>query len=393
MQHSIVNISNVSQDIYDMDVFDKEKNFIDFASHIKYNKYYKYERILSFYSLFLTIIGTICNLTSFIVMHHKNMRKYTCMRILAILSLSDLFVLYQWNFNMFFQYNLTRPPLYRDLEELSLFGCRWIGFFAFSCLQASAWLLSFLSIDRLMTIYSSWWTRIMKREVITNAIIYSIVLFIMLLNSHLVFLNGYTIYENVYNETLKLNQTIEKVICYKSINDPSYINPKWQYFHFFAYSIFPFSIMLLCNSIIILNVVFCRKIESKSKRSVSKKRHLTFMLILVTFSFIFLTAPSVILHSFFRSMLKTKPYKRLCYMIVSNLLHSSHAINFFLYIYSSPNFRNEFLNLFKLFQKKNELRRARTNIDKQRKTDVRRVKTLKNSTFNPILSTSDLDVE
>ena len=175
MQHSIVNISNVSQDIYDlMDVFDKEKNFIDFASHIKYNKYYKYERILSFYSLFLTIIGTLCNLTSFIVMHHKNMRKYTCMRILAILSLSDLFVLYQWNFNMFFQYNLTMPPLYRDLEELSLFGCRWIGFFAFSCLQASAWLLSFLSIDRLMNIYSSWWTRIMKREVITNAIIYSI---------------------------------------------------------------------------------------------------------------------------------------------------------------------------------------------------------------------------
>ena len=292
------------------------------------------------------------------------------MRILAILSLSDLFVLYQWNFNMFYQYNLTKPPFYEDLEELSLFGCRWIGFFAFSCLQISAWLLSFLSIDRLMTIYSPWWTLTMKKETVINSIIYGIVLIIFLINSHLLFMNGYVSYENVTtfdsnNQTTKLNQTYAKVSCYKSINDPFYINPKWQYVHLLLYSIIPFSVMLLCNSIIILNVVCCRKIQSKSKKSLSKKRRMTFMLILVTFSFIVLTLPSVILHTFFRVAVRNKPYKRLAYMLVSNLLHTSHAFNFFLYIYSSPNFRSEFLKLFIMFQKKNEIRRERTEIERR----------------------------
>lgn len=386
MEH--LNISNTSQVSFEKLLL-QDKNFIDFASHIKYNRFYKFERILSFYSLLLTIIGTICNLTSFIIMHHKNMRKYTCMRILAILSLSDLFVLYQWNFNMFFQYNISRPPFYEDLEELSLFGCRWIGFFAFFFLQTSAWLLSFLSIDRLMNVYSPWWSRVMKKEVVTNSIIYSIVLVIFLINSHLIFMNGYINYESVYNETLKLNETVKKVICYKTKTDPFYINPNWQYVHLITYSILPFSIMLLCNFIIILNMAFCRKIQSKSKKSLRKKRRMTFMLILVTFSFILLTAPSVVVHTFFRTILRKKGYKRLVYMIVSNLLHTSHAINFFLYFYSSPSFRTEFVNLFKMFQKKNEIRRERTEIDKQRKLDSTRFKTLKNSIGHTMTTYSD----
>ena len=136
--------------------------YSDFSLHRKYNRYYPYEKILSYYSLFLTIIGTVCNLTSFFIMHHKNMRKHSCMRILAILALSDLIVLYQWNFNQFFEYNLSQPPFFRDLEELSLFGCRWISYLAFSSLQLSAWLLSLVSVDRLMVIYSNWWKNTMR---------------------------------------------------------------------------------------------------------------------------------------------------------------------------------------------------------------------------------------
>lgn len=78
----------------------------------------------------------------------KPMRKHPCMRYLAMLSITDLLVLYQWNLNTFFKYHLSRPPLHFDLEEISLFLCRWLSYMAFSCLQQSAWLLALVSFDR-----------------------------------------------------------------------------------------------------------------------------------------------------------------------------------------------------------------------------------------------------
>jgi hypothetical protein len=88
-------------------------------------------------------------------------------------------------------------------------------------------------------------------------------------------------------------------------------------------------------------VKFANKVQSKTKNSSKKKRRMTLMLILVTFSFMCLTLPSVIVHTFFREHLKTKSYRRLVNLVVNNLLHTSHGINFFLYVFSAPNFRAE----------------------------------------------------
>jgi len=93
-------------------------------------------------------MGTVFNITSFTIMVRKNIRKYACMRYLAFLSLVDLIVLYQWNLNTFFKYNLSVAPEYKDLEEISLIWCRYISFMAFSTLQLSSWILSLVSFDR-----------------------------------------------------------------------------------------------------------------------------------------------------------------------------------------------------------------------------------------------------
>ncbi len=47
-----------------------------------------------------------------------------------------------------------------------------------------------------------------------------------------------------------------------------------------------------------------------------------------------------------RDYLSDKPYRRTVNIIVNNLLHTSHAINFLLYIYSAPSFRAELLKIF-----------------------------------------------
>lgn len=320
------------------------ETFKEFANHREYSIFFPFERYLSYYALLIMIVGTIFNLISFLVMQRKNLKKYSCMRVLSILALVDTLVLYQWNLNSFYKYNFSQPPDYKDLEDTSIFWCRWITYFAFSSLQLSSWLLTLVSIDRVMIIYSyAWKTQISNKPKRVNLLISLLVVSIMLLNSHIIFLCGYQIPVNLTNATLSKypNSKPYKIKCHSTPTDQRYIFPKWEKVHLFIYNAIPFAIMLACNSIIIYNIKLGSKVQSKNKSSARRKRHMTIMLMLVTFSFIILTLPSVIVHTFLRDVLQKRAYRRLVNMCVNSLLHTSHAINFFLYVFSAPNFRAE----------------------------------------------------
>jgi hypothetical protein len=373
-----------------------------FSVHRRYSIYFQYELYLTYYSFLLILVGTVCNLISFSIMIRKSMRKFACMRYLAMLSISDVIVLYQWNLNTVFKYNFSRPPYYKELEERSLFWCRWISFWAFTSLQMSSWFLSIVSFDRLMVVYSSFWKRVMNKSSKVNLIIGIIVLTLIFTNLHILFNNGYVeeekppgyalsnttsvqsamaqafqLVSSVY-DTISRNATNSttppqkhNVVCYRSKSDRYYIFPKWEKAHLVIYNLIPFAIMLTCNSMIIYNVKFARKVQSKNKASSKRKRRMTFMLILVTFSFMALTLPSVIVHTFFRDYLSTKPYRRLVNVFVNNLLHTSHAINFFLYVVSAPNFRTEFLRLLNVYKRQISTRKTNATINRSRATTKR----------------------
>lgn len=316
--------------------------FKSFPHHRIHNIFYPIELILSYYTMFLIILGTICNSISFMIMNARKLRNYSCMKILSFLSIIDTLVLYQWNMNTFFKYNLSSPPNYEDLEEISIFWCRLISFLAFSMLQMSSWLLALVSFDRVMGVNSTFWTHQMANSKKLYSLIISICMFILLLNSHLLIFNGFE-EERVDPKT---SQSYKSIICYQSKWDQKYIFPKWETVHLFMYNAIPFFIILSCNFLIIYNVKYARNIISQNKNSNRRKKRMTLMLILVTCSFMILTLPSVIVHTFFRERLSDKPYRRLVNLIVNNLAHTSHAINFFLYIFSAPNFRTEFNNFF-----------------------------------------------
>ena len=96
----------------------------------------------------------------------------------------------------------------------------------------------------------------------------------------------------------------------------------------------------------------------------------------------------MIVHSFLRDFLINKPYRRLVNLIVNNLLHTSHAINFFFYILSAPNFRIEFVKLLKEIERFYESKfgvhirsranssTATTNISTKHKSSIRTNKSL-----------------
>jgi hypothetical protein len=313
-------------------------------------------------------------------MLRKNIRKHSCMRYLSILTLSDTLVLYQWNLATFYKYNFSVPPNYIDLEDLSIFWCRWISYFAFSSLQLSAWLLCAVSVDRVMIIYAPrLQTYINNKKFRINLVILAIVCTIFLLNIHILILNGFTITEPSSTDR---NTNVTHVICYSSKSDKKYMNPKWQRVHLFVYNIVPFSIMLICNLLIIYNVKFGSKVKSKTKASSKRKNRMTFLLLLITFSFMVLTLPSVIVHSFFKEFLSTKPYRRMINILVGNLLHTSHTINFFFYIFSAPNFQVEFNNTFECFFKHFK----KTPVPSNRTTLKTNTNTMKNTTVKVSIS-------
>ena len=176
------------------------------------------------------------------------------MRYLAVLSLVDLMVLYQWNLNTFFKYNLSTAPEYLDLEEISLYLCRYISYMAFSCLQFSSWILSLVSLDRVMTLYSHYWKIHMQKPQRINLILLVLFVFIFGLNSHILFKNGYV-------EMVLVNGTVvdTAVVCYKARDDRFYIWPKYQKVHLITYNLIPFIIMLTCNLLICYNVTMARR--------------------------------------------------------------------------------------------------------------------------------------
>ena len=238
----------------------------------------------------------------------------------------------------------------------------------------------------MMIFYSPYWKMHMQKPARINQVIFLICVGIFALNLHIIFKNGYV--EIVKKSSdLKNNNSavsyVENIVCYKARNNKHYIFPNYERIHLALYNLIPFTIMLICNSLICYNVTSARKRfnSTKSKTSNQKIRRMTFMLFLVTFSFMILTLPSVIVHSFLRQFLIDKPYRRVVNMIVNNLLHTSHACNFLLYMYSAPNFRVELMKVIEKCQNKNKQTQNKSESSK-RLRNIDRIKTPTNTTNN-----------
>jgi len=156
----------------------------------------------------------------------------------------------------------------------------------------------------------------------------------LILNSHILFLNGYP--------TGPPKWTIK---CYATPTNPFYIFPLWERVHLVVYNLCPFSIMCLCNTYTIYITIRSARIRMPVTGQFSRHRQLSIMLILVTFAFVLLTLPSCIYFVFFRHRMPTgknfRIYRYMVQICLGSVQFTAHAINFFLYCFSTTNFRNE----------------------------------------------------
>ncbi|CAF3000992.1 unnamed protein product [Rotaria sp. Silwood2] len=298
-------------------------------------------RCFSLYALVLVIIGTLGNALTIIILCRRNLRRYVTMRYLIAVSVCDIISLYGWNLNNFYKFTISTTNT--NLEAISLVHCRVISYLTFVGLQLSSWCLAAVSLDRCLSLYFLTWKQNCGKLSRTKYHIGILTIFCLLLNSHILFLNGY------HND-----QSNHKVECYTTRKNRYYIFPQWERVHLVVYNLFPFIIMLSCNIYIIYITIRSARIRTIRQRNTigkplrsraSRHRQLSLMLIIVTFAFVLLTLPSCIYFVFFRHRMSSKTYSRSYrYMIqicLNSIQFTSHAINFFLYCFSATNFRNE----------------------------------------------------
>ncbi|CAF1631574.1 unnamed protein product, partial [Adineta ricciae] len=264
--------------------------------------------LLRIYPILFICVGTAGNLLSVYVVLRSKLRRHSTFIYLAFLSIIDLAVLYTFcvNFILHAWFNI-------DLQQVSLTACKIYSFSIYFFPQTSAWILTAVSIDRVVALTRG--VRKTRKTRQTYAILISIFLILFLLNIQFLF------YNNTYVLSLQNEQqtdaltnttsdlTLTSSSIYRIVDTDVDINviqcsseysDKYKYFYsnYWVYIdatvnvYLPFALMFLCSTIIFLSVLrTMRDAHNSNKRLVA--RNLSTMLLSINAMFVLLTAPIV----------------------------------------------------------------------------------------------------
>lgn len=323
---------------------------------------------------FIVTFGLIGNFFIILIFVKRKTRGFSsnafCFCTLAIIdSMALLFMLLQSMLSL------------HILNNLSV-ACKLIKFIFYSSLQLSSWSLVLLTIDRLIAVsfifkYKTW-----NKKYWAPKIFFVIFVCIILLNFHIVIMTESQIKKkDIYdliptkkpsNTRLSLLQENKpKLICsVNSIKYPlysKYIFENWDSFHAIIYGGLPFLIIFISNVAIILKLGYLKKSKfsktkitsGESNKSLDKidksikSIQITVMLLSVAFVFLLFISPISFYMTFFYRNLNTKNRIKLQYIkvVLKYIAYINNAINFYLYVSLSSEFRKEFIQLFKSFKK------------------------------------------
>jgi hypothetical protein len=333
------------------------------------------EQVVVFYRCFSVLflaVGTICNILSVAVYSRKHMRQTSFAIYLLALAIVDMCITWIGNVRfilMFYNFGLPKTTaLGFDIRETSIAMCRLHKFFTYYFLQLSSVILCMLNIDRfvgcVLVLRSSLYctATVAKRWIILMAV----VLFVT--NSHFFIDTG-------YHEESSANQSTWKIVCESNPNNRVSVE-FWQVYLWIdsiLYSMLPFSIMIVCNFVIIRKIVRSRVrsgsviVLSKSASEIAIKgkstclpkdrrikqatqmlaseRRTSFILLGVSLSFMVLTMPVTLLETFLNGF-PTMHCGPLPFAIAYMLMYLNHVVNFFFYCLIGAKFRNELKTVF-----------------------------------------------
>ena len=304
------------------------------------------------YSLILILLGTPLNLLCFYIFTRLvPNRSNPTIIVFAHLALVELLIPFTWNINYVVRelvWKFGKDQSMKNLEQHSLFVCKLISYGAYFSLQCAAWLKTLATFARCVTLHHQWWLKKwLSKPTVIRRTIFGVVVLIALINLPVWIING----ERVVSKDQD-NQTRIEQKCYQS----KFFH-FWEIAHLLLYNFIPFTLMILCNVLIVRQVRASRQRTQRSKMRTpsltasSKTRRtkssdgsrLSKTLILVTVFFILFTAPAAIFYIFLGKRIKV--HRDLITMTLSNLATTSHVTSFLIYWLTSSDFKNAAVSL------------------------------------------------
>jgi hypothetical protein len=284
-------------------------------------------KIFGTISLLLIIFGTIGNLISMRICLKDSLYSVPTFVFYVFMLANNILCLYFWNLNHFIQsyFNII-------IEDFGEWPCKLLGVLQFSSLQSFAWFLVTMSFERYLTSRISIWR--LKYFNSKRALVLSIIIQLVIY-----LFNGSLLVTMKFDPSLNISSKIQ---CYS--ND---VFKFWNQLHFYLYSIVPFAVLALVNSLLLYETVFKKKVIQACERQINHERVLiTKSILIMTFSFIGFLLPSAIVSGYFYEFLYSTQLGTLVLYILDCITFGYHALNFLVFSFTNKRFNNELKRLF-----------------------------------------------
>ena len=274
--------------------------------------------IVAYYSLTVTVLGTIFNLLTFIILCRPTFRKAKIrptLHYMRAMAIFDILMLYGRNLDHYLV-----GVHYFTIQRLTIPLCRFLSFFNYFVLQSSAWLRVFVCLDRYLSLsrlHKTWFSNPKHVLLVIGCIIGTLIV----LNSIFLF----------YGCSFEKNGTI---------NGQSWafeLYPMWDYVHLAVYNALPFLLMSLFNAGVIYHLIHLRRV-STVQHSQIQHRAISITLVITTVLFLLMTLPVTVAFAFFYTEVDLVLGRYL-----DALLYTYNIICFPLYMITFDEFRRECL--------------------------------------------------
>lgn len=291
----------------------------------------------------LVFIGTCGNILNIIILSNSRLRKYSTSIFLISLAIVEL--LFLWVSAVPVTIHALTSIQVQNLGEVSCRLRMWIGQ---TCGAMSVWLLVLLNIERILLVKAPIFSR--TKVTPTNALITTCITLAVIatLNTHFIF--GMTIKEH------SSNSTHEKMCYFRSEEYKHFIDKTWSVYLFVLFTLLPFCIIFIGNINIAKVLITRRKrlaaIHPTNEQVLSnneKRKSSTLLLFILCTFFLITIAPYCIYLILKGNVQKFEGRSlarwQLANSVVSALITSNAAFNFFFYFVSGTLFKQEWKRL------------------------------------------------
>ena len=291
--------------------------------------------LLSYLSPVIIAIGIVANTLTLIVMNRQSLRNSPVSVYMSALAVTDTLVLIMDVLNNWFLETLKL-----NLLALSLVFCRFHRFFFNVCYTCSAWLVTSLAIERTIVVFFP-----LKAKVFCTRKTALVVV------SVLIIVSGVLYIPNTWGWVLSEQSNCDMLPQFKF-----FFSNVAPWLSAALYSYIPAIIMITCSTGIVIQLrraaIQRRAMLSHSEGTAKISddvRRVSITVLVVCLTFLLLTVPVT---TFYIVLFATGKY--LTYTDITALVRAiilvfglcNHAINFFLYVLTSADFRQELRNLF-----------------------------------------------